>query len=155
MAGEEQERYTVAPMAFTSIQKIRFDDVDGAGIVYYPQFFHLCHATFEDFFDTIAHISYPEMIRKQKLGFPTVAIQSQFHAALVYGDTAIVSLGIRKVGTSSLTFAYAIRRKRDGELCFEAEVTTVLVEMETLKPVPLPLEYRQLFERYLTSAVPE
>ena len=28
-------------MAFTSVQKIRFDDVDGAGIVYYPQFFHL------------------------------------------------------------------------------------------------------------------
>ena len=34
-------------MAFTSIQKIRFDDVDGAGIVYYPQYFHLCHAAFE------------------------------------------------------------------------------------------------------------
>ncbi len=37
-------------MAFTSVQKFRFDDVDGAGIVYYPQFFHLCHAAFEDFF---------------------------------------------------------------------------------------------------------
>ena len=37
-------------MAFTSVQKIRFDDVDGAGIVYYPQYFHLCHKAFEDLF---------------------------------------------------------------------------------------------------------
>jgi 4-hydroxybenzoyl-CoA thioesterase len=137
-------------MAFTSIQKIRFDDVDGAGIVYYPQFFHLCHAAFEDFFDTVAHVSYPDLVAKNRLGFPTVAITSEFHAPLVYGDTAIVSLDVRRIGTTSLTFAYAIRRKRDGELCFEAEVTTVMVEVDGLRPIPLPQEYRQLFERYLT-----
>ena len=34
-------------MPFTSIQKIRFDDVDGAGIVYYPTLFHYCHVAFE------------------------------------------------------------------------------------------------------------
>ena len=49
-------------MSFTSVQKIRFDDVDGAGIVYYPQFFHLCHAAFEDFLDTVASIPYPVLI---------------------------------------------------------------------------------------------
>lgn len=48
-------------MAFSSVQKIRFDDVDGAGIVYHPQFFHLCHAAFEDFFDTAAPVSYPQL----------------------------------------------------------------------------------------------
>ncbi len=139
-------------MAFTSIQKIRFDDVDGAGIVYYPQFFHLCHAAFEDFFDTAAHVSYPELISRQRLAFPTVAIHSEFHAPLTYGDIAIVSLGIRKIGNSSVTFVYAIRRKRDGELCFEADVTTVMVQTEGLRPIPLPETYRQLFQRYLTAS---
>ena len=138
-------------MAFTSIQKIRFDDVDGAGIVYYPQFFHLCHAAFEDFFDDAAHVSYPEMIRGQQLAFPTVAIDSEFHAPLVYGDIAIVNLDIQKIGTSSVTFKYTVRRKRDGQLCFEASVTTVMVRTQDLKPTPLPENYRQLFERYLTT----
>ena len=115
-------------MAFTSIQKIRFDDVDGAGIVYYPQFFHLCHATFEDFFDTAASLSYPALVKDRRLGFPTVAIQSEFQAPLSYGDTALVTLAVKKIGRSSVVFAYDIRRKRDGALCFQAEITTVLVK---------------------------
>ncbi|HIA00713.1 MAG TPA: acyl-CoA thioesterase, partial [Myxococcales bacterium] len=104
-----QARFT--SMAFTSIQKIRFDDVDGAGIVYYPQFFHLCHAAFEDFFDSAAPVSYPELISKRRRGFPTVALQSQFIAPLTYGDIAIIQVAIRKIGRASVVFAYKIRRK--------------------------------------------
>ena len=138
-------------MAFTIVKKIRFDDVDGAGIVYYPQFFHLCHAAFEDFFDDAAHISYPELISKKRLGFPTVSVKSDFKAPLVYGDTAIIKLGIKNIGKSSLIFSYRIRRKRDGVLCFTADVATVAVSLETMKSVRIPDEYRNLFENFLKT----
>ena len=138
-------------MAFTSVQKIRFDDVDGAGIVYYPQFFHLCHAAFEDFFDSAAPVSYPELVRERRLGFPTVAIESSFSAPLIYGDVAVVELSVERMGNASVTFGYQIRRKRDGALCFQARVTTVLVSIDTMKPVPLSDEYRALFERLLSA----
>jgi 4-hydroxybenzoyl-CoA thioesterase len=131
-------------MAFTSIQKIRFDDVDGAGIVYYPKSFHLCHATFEDFFDTAASLSYPALVKDRRLGFPTVAIQSEFQAPLSYGDTAFVTLAVKKIGRSSVVFGYDIRRKRDGALCFQAEITTVLVNLDTLSPVPIEAELREI-----------
>ena len=136
-------------MAFTSVQKIRFDDVDGAGIVYYPQFFHLCHAAFEDFFDSAAPVSYPQLVRERRMGFPTVAIESSFSAPLVYGDVAVVELTVERMGRSSVTFGYQIRRKRDGVLCFRARVTTVLVSVDTMRPVPLSDEHRSLFERLL------
>jgi 4-hydroxybenzoyl-CoA thioesterase len=136
-------------MGFTSVQKIRFDDVDGAGIVYYPQYFHLCHAAFEDFFDSAAPVSYPELVRDRRLGFPTVAIESTFSAPLVYGDVAVVELNVERMGNSSVVFAYQIRRKRDGVLCFRARVTTVLVSIDTMKPMTLDDEYRSLFERLL------
>ena len=136
-------------MSFTSIQKIRFDDVDGAGIVYYPQFFHLCHNTFEDFFDDAAPISYPEMIRDRRQGFPTVAIESDFKAPLVYGDVAIVEMHVIKVGTSSLQSCYEIRRKRDAVTAFEAKVTTVFIDLDSKKAVPLPDDFRLIFERLL------
>ena len=138
-------------MGFTSVQKIRFDDVDGAGIVYYPQFFHLCHAAFEDFFDTAAPISYPEMIRQRRLGFPTVAIESSFTAPLEYGDTAVVELSVEEVGRTSVTFRYRIRRKRDGVSCFAARVTTVLIQLDTHQPVALPAEFREILERFLAG----
>ena len=138
-------------MAFTSVIKIRFDDVDGAGIVYYPQFFHLCHAAFEDFFDTAAPVSYPELVRQRRLGFPTVAIHCSFEAPLVYGDVAIVELTVKRIGNSSVVFGYDIRRKRDGVLCCRTDITTVLVDLDTMKPVPLTDEFRTIFRRYLSQ----
>ena len=141
-------------MAFTSVQKIRFDDVDGAGIVYYPQFFHLCHAAFEDFFDTAAPISYPELIRDRRLGFPTVAIESDFSAPLEYGDVAVVELLVERVGRSSAGFRYTIRRKRDGERSFRARITNVLMNLDTRRPVPLPPELRSILEQSLSPTGP-
>ncbi len=142
-------------MAFTSIQKVRFDDVDGAGIVYYPQFYHLCHAAFEDFFDTAAPLSYPNLIRDRKRGFPTVHLDSTFKAPLVYGDVAVVELTVKEIGRTSVTFGYEIRRKRDGLLCFQAQIKTVMVELDTLRPVPLTEEFRSIFRRFLSDGTEE
>ena len=136
-------------MAFTSARKIRFDDVDGAGIVYYPQFFHICHEIFEDFFDEVAQRSYPQMISEDRLGFPTVAIDSQFFSPLSYGDIAVVQMNVLTIGKSSLTTRYEFFRKEDGEKSFRADITTVLMNLDTQKSVPLPDNYRTIFENYL------
>jgi 4-hydroxybenzoyl-CoA thioesterase len=136
-------------MAFTSIHRIRFDDVDGAGIVYYPKYFHLCHAAFEDFFDSAASITYPELIRGRRLGFPTVAIDSTFSAPLSYGDVAVVELSVERIGTTSVAFVYRIRRRRDGVACFAATVTTVLIDLDSGTPQPIPDDLRGILEHEL------
>jgi 4-hydroxybenzoyl-CoA thioesterase len=136
-------------MAFTSLLKIRFDDVDGAGIVYYPQFFHLCHKAFEDFFDDAASISYPQLINERRRGFPTVAIHSDFSAPLRYGDIAMVKLEIEKIGRSSATFGYEIRRKQDSKLCFSARITKVYMDLESDSVLPIPDDIRSLWESIL------
>ncbi len=138
-------------MAYTSIQKIRFDDVDGAGIVYYPRFFHLCHAAFEDFFDEAAPMSYPEMIRDRRLGFPTVHIDCDFKAPLAYGDVAIVEMNVNEIGQSSLKMGFVIRRKRDGRECMTAEVTSVMMNLDTEKSQPIIPELKTIFENYFTA----
>lgn len=132
---------------FTSIQKIRFDDVDGAGIVYYPKFFHLCHAAFEDFFDTQTNLPYPKLIGEQRRGFPTVAIESEFSAPLAYGDTARVQLALSHLGRTSAAFEYQIYRQRDGAKCFTARITTVFIDLDTHTPVPIVDELRATLER--------
>jgi len=136
-------------MAFTSLLKIRFDDVDGAGIVYYPQFFHLCHKAFEDFFDDAASVSYPQLINEKRRGFPTVSINSEFTAPLRYGDIVLVKLSIGKVGRSSATFHYEIRRKKDSKLSFTAEITKVFMNLETNEVLRIPDDMRSLWESIL------
>jgi len=141
-------------MAYTSIQKIRFDDVDGAGIVYYPRFLHLCHAAFEDFFDATAPFGYPELISQKRLGFPTVHLEADFKAPLSYGDTAVVTLSTTRIGTTSMTLHYDIMRKRDAALAFTAEITTVLMDLDSKRPVPVTAEIRAVLERYLVTGSP-
>lgn len=133
-------------MPYTNLQKIRFDDVDGAGIVYYPQFFHLCHKAFEDFFDTVAGIPYPKMIAEMRRGFPTVTIDSVFVKPLRYGDTAVVTLGVTRIGRSSVVFRYSID-KQGGDLCFWTETTCVLIDLDSLGAVPIGADLRAPLER--------
>jgi len=133
-------------MVFTSRHKIRFDDVDGAGIVYYPKFFHLCHDAMEDFFDAATPIPYAELIGRRKLGFPTVAVESSFTAPLSYGDTAVITLEVERLGRASVVFAYRFRREADDVECFRARVTTVLMDLGTRRAVPITAELRTILE---------
>lgn len=133
-------------MPFTSTYKIRFDDVDGAGILYYPRYFHLCHQTLEDVFDHGAPVSYPEMIHGRRLGLPTVAIQSEYRSPLEYGDSVAIELAVADMGRSSMVLEFTIRREADGAECFNARITTVLIDLDTRKAVPFPDDLRGFFE---------
>ena len=134
-------------MPFISAYKIRFDDVDGAGVLYYPRYFHFCHQTLEDSFDSAdAPLSYPELIHGRRLGVPTVAIESNFKAPLEHGDTAIVTMVVEKIGTSSLTLGFKIDRESDSTERFTARITTVLTDLDAWKSAPFPDDLRSFFE---------
>ena len=49
-------------MAFRSRLKIRFGDIDHAGIVYYPRFLHYFHVALEEFFGQQLGIDYPVLV---------------------------------------------------------------------------------------------
>ena len=67
-------------------------------------------------------------------------------APLSYGDVAVVELAVKSIGTTSTTFVYRIRRRRDGVPCFAATVTTVLIDLDSQKPQPIPADLRTILE---------
>lgn len=138
-------------MPFTRAYKIRFDDVDAAGLLYYPRYFDYCHRVLEDFIDERGPCAYAELIQDRRLGVPTVAVESAYRSPLRYGDTAVVSMEVNRIGTSSLILSYAVRREFDGEECFDARITTVLTDLDEEKSVPFSGELRDLFEELLAG----
>ena len=86
-----------------------------------------------------------------RVGFPTVAIRSEFHAPLSYGDVAVVELTVLDIGSSSVKIGYDVRRERDGVLCFNADITTVFVGLDSMKSTPITDDLREVLERYLTD----
>jgi 4-hydroxybenzoyl-CoA thioesterase len=128
---------------FRHLQAVRFGDVDHAGIVYYPRFFHYVHVAFEELFGTA---SYRRLLDERRVGFPAVHVEFDFVRPLRYGDSLEVTITNEKVGRSSVTLRYDVVRTADGAACATAQVTVVAIDMETFRPTPVPDDLRSLFE---------
>jgi YbgC/YbaW family acyl-CoA thioester hydrolase len=127
--------------------KVRFGDIDHAGIAYYPNLYHYCHVAFEDFFEEHLGTPYPELIEKDRIGFPTVRVESYFKTPIQYGDVLEIAVAISRIGESSATFEFRANRAGDRALCFASVHIVVAVDMETFKPVRIPDSYREMFRR--------
>ena len=132
-------------MLFSTRIRVRFGDCDPAGLVYYPVLFHYCHIAMEEFFRERCGIAYHKLMADERIGFPTVNIQAEFFVPLVYGDEAEVEVSIARLGQSSVTFSYSIRRASDGVLCARSTNVQVSMNLDTRRAVPVPERYRQAF----------
>ena len=134
-------------MSFTARIKVRFGDVDRAGIAYYPNLYHFCHVAFEEFFEGFVGMPYARLIDDEGIGFPTVRVESYFRRPIKYGDHLEVRVGVTRLGESSVTFEFRACRVGEGELCFATSHILVAVDMKTLKPVRIPEHLREAFLR--------
>ena len=132
-------------MPFSTRLTIRFGETDPAGLVYYPNLFHYLHIALEEFFAAHCGIAYHKLISDERLGFPTVNVQTEFLVPLVYGDEALIEVYVSRVGVSSATFEYRIKRASDGALCARATHVQVAMNLDMRRAVPIPEHYRQVF----------
>ena len=63
-------------MSYTAKVKVRFGDIDHAGIAYYPNLYHYLHIAWEEFFEEFAGIPYPSVLDAERIGFPTVKVET-------------------------------------------------------------------------------
>jgi len=126
-------------MSFTFATPVRFADVDHAGIVYYPRFFHYFHVAFEELWRArIGPKAYSDIIDNQRIGFPAVRAECDFKAPLKFGDTAEIEVSIPRLGAKSITFRYRIFRSGDRALCAEGQVITAVVDLAKFVAVAIP-----------------
>ena len=116
--------------------------LDGANIAYYPRIFDLAHRFFEEAWEPMCGVSYPEMINNRKIGFPVVHVETDFIAPLRYGDIIHATIAIKRVGTSSVTWNYRLYNQ-DETLLWVSSQVTVCVDMDSLESQPVPDDLRQ------------
>lgn len=127
--------------------KVRFGDVDAAGIAYFPRIHGYLHEVFEELWERHVGIRYVDLITGRKLGFPLVHSRVDFRSPLRFGDAPEVRVTCTRLGSSSLELHYVIAN--GATICVDARQTTATVELDTLKPVPLPDEFRTRFTALL------
>jgi 4-hydroxybenzoyl-CoA thioesterase len=134
-------------MPFTALIPVRFGDCDPAGLVYYPALFHYCHVGMEEFFAARCGKSYARLMAEERLGFPTVNVSAEFFEPFVYGEEVEVEVFASRVGRTSVTFEYRLRRAGEEGLRARATLVQVALNLDERRPVPVPEEYRRAFER--------
>ena len=132
-------------MPFTTSIKVRFGDADPAGLVYFVNVFHYFHIAMEEFFAARCGITYEKLMTDERVGFPTVNVQAEFLTPLVYGDEAEVEVYVSRVGESSATFEYSVRRANDAVICARATIVQVAMNLDARRAVPIPDKYRRVF----------
>jgi 4-hydroxybenzoyl-CoA thioesterase len=132
-------------MPFTTRIIVRFGEADPAGLVYYPRLFHYCHIALEEFFAARCGITYEQLLARERFGFPTVNVQAEFIAPLVYGDEVEAEVSVSRIGYTSATFEYVLRRASDRVLCARATLVQVAMNLDTRRAVEIPAPYRQAF----------
>ncbi|MGB8508239.1 MAG: thioesterase family protein [Pyrinomonadaceae bacterium] len=132
-------------MHFSTLIPVRFGDTDPAGLVYYPNLFHYCHVAMEEFFAARCQTGYDRLMADERISFPTVNARAEFFAPFVYGDVAQVTVFVSKVGKSSATFEYELRRAADGLLCARATLVHVAMNLDERRSIPVPERYRRVF----------
>jgi len=138
-------------MAFRSALKIRFGDIDRAGIVYYPRFLHYFHVALEEYFASELATEYHTLIDTNRIGLPTVHLETDFSRPFSYGDDIEVEVRVLSVGRTSISFGYRGFKKGDPEPRIVGHNVTVCLNMDTFDKMEIPEWFRQILENQLTD----
>ena len=128
-------------MSFEARVKVRFADVDPAGIVFYPRYFEMLNGAVEDWFEQVLGLDFKSMHLVRKIGVPTVKLEAHFLAPSELGEELLVTITPRDVGRSSceigVTFSGAGRER------LRADIVLVCLDLATQRSIAWPETVRR------------
>src|SRR5262245_18107683 len=124
--------------SFETVIRVRFGDVEYAGIRYYPRFFQNFHAVFEVMFGARLGVPYMSILKERRIGFPMVKIATDFRRPFRFGEPMRLRIECTRIGNSSIDFLYRGFNGPAAEPSVEAKATVVTVNLDTLEPMAIP-----------------
>ncbi len=135
---------------FIKTEKIRFQHVDYAGIVFYPRFLEMLNCLVEDWFEEALDRPFSKM--HETNGIPTVDLKVQFKKAARLGDILTKKLWVKNLGGASILCGFAFDDEH-GKTCLEGEVTLVNVafneDRNNIKAEPFKEEIKAKISKFL------
>ena len=134
---------------FSKTFRIRHGHTDPAGIVFYPRYYELISATIEDFFAEALGMPFGDLHVRQRIGVPTVHIETTFFAPSYCDDEVEFSLSVTKLGRTSMTLS--IDASKDGEKRLHSDHVIANVALDEMRPRPFSPALRDLLMEYLAT----
>ena len=149
-------------MQFIKQEKVRFQHIDYAGIVFYPRFLEMLNGLVEDWFEEALDRPFSKMHdprqsrtgQGQTNGIPTVDLKIQFKNAARLGEILTKKIWVKELKNSSIICGFEFESESNN-LVLEGEVTLVNVafnpERNGIKAEPFSEEMKEKINKYLNS----
>jgi 4-hydroxybenzoyl-CoA thioesterase len=132
---------------FVHVHRVRFDEVDAAGIAYFAHFFTWCHDAMAAMLAPLDG-GYPALVNGRKLGLPAVHVEADFASPLRFGDDVRVTVAVERIGTSSCALRFDLART-DATHVATIRHIVALTDLTALRARPLPQDIRAILENHL------
>lgn len=128
-------------VTFRTELRMRFADVDSAGIVFYPRYFEFLNGIVEDWLDSLG-CGFPTLIEQRRLILPTRRVEADYLRPSRMGERLEARLSVVEVGRTSLRIVVELWA---GEaLNWRCQAVLVLADAGTGRPTPWPDDLRRL-----------
>ena len=132
---------------FTIEERVRWGDVDAAGIIFYGAYIRFFEIAETELFRA-AGLAYGVMFETLDVWLPRVHLECDFHHAAKLDDLLEVSVFVGRIGQSSLRLNFEVRRKGEPDLIATAHFVLVTVQRTTFKTIPVAEELRMRLSPY-------
>jgi len=126
---------------FERPSRIRLNQCDPAGIVFFPQYLVMVNCLLEDWFNEGLGISYADLIGRRRIGTPTVRLECDFQAVSHFGDDVIMGLELEHLGRTSMTLNIDCRSGDETRMAVKQVI--VFTDLQTHQPMRVPDDVRQ------------
>ncbi|MCP4414157.1 MAG: tol-pal system-associated acyl-CoA thioesterase [Gammaproteobacteria bacterium] len=117
--------------------RVYYEDTDVAGIVYYANYLRFIERGRTEWLRTLGLDQ--TLLFEQGLAFAVTELTIKYIKAARFNDMMEVVTTVQAAGKASMLFKQHIRDKENKELIYcRAEVKAACIDMELLKPKPLP-----------------
>jgi YbgC/YbaW family acyl-CoA thioester hydrolase len=135
-------------MPFEHQRRIRFQDADPAGIVFFGHVLTFCHEAYEEL---LRAEGLPlESLLASGAGYPLRHAEVDFTAPMRVGMLVRVAVAVSKLGERSFHLAFTLRDEAGVALATAATVH-ICVERAAMRAVPLPDAVRAALARHVSG----
>jgi YbgC/YbaW family acyl-CoA thioester hydrolase len=139
------------PWKFCIEERVRWGDVDAAGIIFYGAYIRFFEFAETELFRA-AGLAYGVMFDEMDVWLPRAHLECDFRRAAQLDDLLEVCAYVGRVGRKSLRLDFEVRRKGEEELTASAHFVLVAVRRGTFESVPVPDELKRRLAPYTRPA---
>jgi len=135
------------PNKYTIEERVRWGDVDAAGIIFYGAYIRFFEFAETELFRAVG-LPYSVMFDELDVWLPRVHLECDFHHAARLDDLLEVSVYPGHFGNRSMRLNFEVRRKGEELLIAHAHFVLASVRRDTFDTVPIPDQLRTRLAPY-------